>query len=75
MALGLYMIAVEWLDEEEIKLIKMPEEGRFCKEYVLWRMENRNPERKLFFRYPEDIVGVLDCSSLCRSDTFIYKLI
>ena len=59
MALGLYMVAVEWLGEEEIKLIKMPEERRFCKEYVLWRMENRNPERKLFFRYPEEY-GILN---------------
>ncbi len=59
MALGLYMVAVEWLSEEEMKLIKMPEDKRFCKEYVLWRMENRNPERKLFFRYPEEY-GILN---------------
>jgi len=59
MALGLYMVAAEWLDEDEIQLIKMPEEKRFCKEYVMWRMENRNPELKLFLRYPEEY-GILN---------------
>ncbi len=59
MAMGLYMVAAAWLDEEEMKSIKMPEETRFCKEYVMWRMENKNPKQKLFFRYPEEY-GILN---------------
>lgn len=55
MALGLYMIADEWLENTKLEQIKMPNEKRFLKEFADWRCKNKDPELKLFCEYPEDI--------------------
>ena len=58
---GLYMIASKWLDEDEFAELKMPDNKRFIREYALWRIKNKTPEKKYIYTYPEetDILNII----------------
>lgn len=52
---GLYCLAQLLLPEEKFRALSMPEHKTFLPEFALWRREHPEPDRSLWFRYPEDM--------------------
>ena len=50
---GLYCLAQLLLPEETFRALKMPECKNFLPEFAGWRREHPDPDRSLWFRYPE----------------------
>ena len=52
---GLYCLAQLLLPEDTFQALKMPEYKNFLPEFALWRREHPDPDRSLWYRYPEDL--------------------
>lgn len=52
---GLYCLAQLLLPEDKFRALPMPEHKTFLPEFALWRREHPEPDRSLWFRYPEDM--------------------
>ena len=52
---GLYCLAQLLLPEDTFQALPMPEHKTFLPEFALWRREHPEPDRSLWFRYPEDM--------------------
>lgn len=50
---GLYCLAQLLLSEENFRALEMPEAKNFLSGFALWRREHPDPDRSLWFRYPE----------------------
>lgn len=55
LAHGLYCLAQLLLPEEIFQTLKMPKYKNFLPEFALWRREHPDPDRSLWYRYPEDM--------------------
>lgn len=55
LAHGLYCLAQVLLPEEAFQALEMPSYHNFLPDFALWRREHPDPDRSLWFRYPEDL--------------------
>ena len=52
---GLYCLAQLLLPEESFQALKLPKYKNFLPAFALWRREHPDPDRSLWFCYPEDL--------------------
>lgn len=55
LAHGLYCLAQILLPEDDFQTLKMPNYKNFLPAFARWRRENPDPDRSLWFLYPEDL--------------------
>ena len=50
---GLYVLAQLLLPKETFRKLELPKDKSFLPEFAKWRRENPDPDRSLWFRYPQ----------------------